>query len=465
MNRFSVSVLRVSCAVLLGFGTQVHAQNPNTASSTKATVQAPEKLSNGVQWVSSVDRIAPRVAISLLLRVGAADETLESAGWRRLVVGAMLRSAPKGFESAATGRPETEALTRAAERLGGSIGASVGDDTIEIFATGNSARGTELLKLMLALAQNPRLSDADIDAARTRLGEGIDAEEFDIAGRVGGVLRGQLFRNGSGEFVAYGLPENGTRESLASLTNERVRELFASRVSRASVTVAAAGDVDESGMRALLNDFRAPGATPMIEAPAPIFATPRGATPLVVRELPTPAAWVFVSYGMGTVDKRDVPALRVLASALGEARGARLPTRLLQAPLGAETPAALATSAQWIPRRYAGELLISAQTSPQGVDNVKNLLLDEVRKLREGSLKPVELERARAYARGAWSLERQNLRDRAFLTALSPALGGSSDASLAGQLENVSAADVKRVATKYLNNYAVALVMPREMGG
>lgn len=440
---------------------------PPASQRVAATVQlapAPaatlEKLPNGVTLATRPDHLSPRAAISLVLNVGAADETPETAGWRRLLVNAMLRSAPQGYEVAdASGVEATEALPRAAEKAGGLIGATVGDDFIEIFVSGEAQNAPKLLDLALALWQHPRLSDADIQGARERAQGQADADDLDTAAKTQAALRSQLFRDARGNLTAYGLPEYGTSQSLAGLTDEKLRALFATQLATARLTVAATGDFDAAALRQKLEDL--PARAPRTAA-VPTFASPHGGNPaLVVRELPVPSAWVFVSYPLAGNTGQDAPALRVLAAALGDSGAARLPARLLKAPLGA-TPPAISVASQFIPRRYAGELVLFAQTGPQSVERVKNALLDEVHRLQNAPLSPLELRSAITYARGSWSVDRQNLRERAFQTALSPALDGPPDTSWPARLQTVTSADVQRVAKKYFGPYAVALVMPGE---
>lgn len=418
-----------------------------------------QTLPSGVQFVTSLDRTAPRVAISLLIGAGAADETPDTAGWRRLLVGALIRSAPQGYDEGASETEKQEALTRAAEQLGGTLSVSVGDDVTEFSVVGESARGVDLLKLALALLQNPRLSDEDLNKARERQLDRVDAEDLDVNNRIETGVRSQIFRDASGDLTGYGLPDNGTQSSLQALDNAALRALQA-KFARAPLTVAAAGDVDVAGMRAVLEVL--PARAPITPA-APAFAAPKvGAPPLVVRELPTDGAYVFVSYPLADFQPADAPAMRVLVAALGDAKGARLAARLSNGNLVKNAPQAEEVGAQLLPRRYANEVLLTAQTDAQSVDGVKNVLLDEVRKLREGTLSATELQRAKAYARGDWSLERQGLRARAFLTGLPVATGQTPDATWLARLDAVSAADVKRVANQYLKPYAVALVMPKQ---
>ena len=419
---------------------------------------APETLSNGVKFVTSVDRTSPRVAVSLLIGAGAADETLDSAGWRRLLVGALIRSAPEGYAGGTTDTERDESLTRAAEALGGDISVSVSDDVVEFAVVGESARGVDLLKLAVALLQTPRLSDATLNKARERQLDRVGAEDLDGSNRIESGVRSQIFRDKAGALIAYGLPDNGTAQSLEKLDNAALRALEA-KFAGAPLTVAAAGDVDVAGMRAVLETL--PARADLATA-APAFAAPKvGAPPLVVREMQSDGAFVFISYTLPNVAPKDAAAMRVLTAALADAKDARLTARLSGESLVKNAPQAQSVGAQWLPRRYASELLLTAQTDAQGVEGVKNVLLDEVRKLREAPLGATELARAKAFARGDWSLDRQSLRQRAYLTGLPIAVGSAPDATFLARLDSVSAADVQRVASQYLRPYAVAVVMPK----
>lgn len=443
---------------LLVPATQTFAAAPVTAAPAATPDSSIETLPNGVKFVTSIDRTSPRVAVSLLIGAGAADETTDTAGWRRLLVSALIRNAPQDYDEGTTDAEKQEALTSAAEKLGGQINVAVGDDVVEFSVAGESARGVDLLKLALALLREPRLSDEELDKARARQLDRVGAEDLDVDTRIEAGVRAQIFLDSNGDLIAYGLPDNGTPESLEKLDNAKLRELQ-SFLAGSPLTVAAAGDVDVTAMRAILETLP---ARDMRTMSVPAFATPKiGAPPLVVRELPSDTAYVFISYPLQNFDARDAATMRVLVAALADAKGARLTARLSNNNLVAKAPHADTVGAQWLPRRYASEVLLTAQTEAQDVDGVKNVLIDEVRKLREAPLSKTELQRAKAFARGDWSLDRQGLRQRAFLTGLPIAVGGAPDAQWLSQVDTVSAEDIKRAANKYLKPYAVALVMPK----
>ena len=479
---------------------------PSAPAQAAVTPATSVVLPNGVTVVTRRDRLAPRIAISVLVRAGAADETAESAGWRRLLTDAMLRASLQSTPAAAKttasedktapeskATPETKAagestpaargigeLQREAEKWGGRLGASVGDDYIEFWAVGDSTASRQLLDLLLSLALRPRLADEDIDAARRRLLARLESANENIALRATNALASQLYLDARGEPLAYGLPTNGTFKSLTALTGDKVRRLYDHFFAPARLIISASGDITAAELRPMLEKPAASAgwgqlsawngaAKPITYAKAPLFAAPnKNQPPLTVRQMNTPTAWVFVAYATAGMGSGDYIALRVLSAAMGESSRARLPLRLMGSRSGAPSarnPAETTTSqvaVQITPRRFAGELILFAQTSPQNVDDVKNAMLDEVRKLKDQPLSRAELESARNFVSGNWAVERENMRERAFQTGLAAVMNATADTNWPALVEGVSAAEVQRVAKKYLNNYAVALIMPQD---
>lgn len=438
------------------------------------TLEAPQaKLANGALLVTSSSRLAPRVAMSLLFKAGAADETPQIAGWRRLLTDAMLRA-----NLDEKGNPqENRAIAREAEELGGRAGATVGDDQIEFWAEGDSATQDKLLDLLLRMALRPRLAEGDVDASRQRLLSRLELESQDVPSQAINSLRDRLYHDTAGEATVYGLPGNGMESSLKTLDATRLRLLHATFFQPSFLVASFAGDVNVAAVRERLEKLEKPavpegtplvkpGSVPRLEPPS------KDQPPLVVRQLPMgemiSTAWLFAGYPLPGADSPDTPALRVLSAALGEMPRSRLERRLLGASLipGLDDSAVLQAASQWTPRRWSGELVVFAQTRGGDLENAKNALLDEVSRLRDVPLTQPEIERAKNYLRGSWAVDRESLRDRAFQTGLAPAIGGTgpqlSDTHWPARLDKVTAADVRRVAAKYLQNYAVTLIMPEE---
>jgi predicted Zn-dependent peptidase len=93
--------------------------------------------------------------------------------------------------------------------------------------------------------------------------------------------------------------------------------------------VAGAGDLNMPALRARLEKLAVTAETPIAPVPPSLFALPGKSDPvLIVRQVPTRDAWVFVSFRVAPSTSADAPALRVLAAALGEEPNARLQRRV-----------------------------------------------------------------------------------------------------------------------------------------
>jgi zinc protease len=431
-------------------------------------------LDNGSTLLVRRDAIAPRVAISLLVRAGANDETAATAGWRQVLASAVLRATRLNVDG-------KEIIVRVSdwqarlENWGGQIGVTVDDDGIEFWVTGDSAHTTELMRALLQIVTQPRLAEEDLIAARRRALALQNQVSNTISARATQSIARQLYRDKTGAPLAYALPSFGTFETLGNLTEPQLRQWHAKFFTPSHFVIAATGDADAATLKSEINRLPAAesaeaGSTPAAAAPG--FAPLKNAQPpLVVREMGTGSAWVFVSYrtpAPGAMTPLENAAIEVLAAALEGSSKARLPQRLLGDegtpfnPNAKSNALAALSAAQWTPRRFAGELTVFAQTGPQNVDAVKNALLDELRKLRDAPLSPAELQSAKDFAHGSWAQGRNQPHERAFQAALAELQETALDTKTPDYLQAVNAGILQKTAQKYLNDYAVVLIMPEE---
>ncbi len=439
-------------------------------------------LAGGSTLLVRSDKIAPRVAISLLVRAGAADETPANAGWRQVLSTAILRTTRLDIsEKKSTDPskiPQYASLSDLKQRLeswGGDIGATVDDDAIEFWITGDSRYSTELLRLLMQVVAQPRLAEEDFTAARRRVLMMQSQATNNLAARASAVIAGQLYRDATGKPTAYALPDYGTFESLGEVTTEQLREWHEKYFVPSEFIIAASGDVDSATLK---NEFLrirhtfyndAP-TTPVADTP-PVFARVNdNAAPAVVT-VSGGGAWVFAAFrtpAPSAMTPAENAALEVLTAALEGSAQARLPRRLLGDadkpfdPAAESNALAAQTAANWTTRRYAGELTVFAQTGTANVRAVRTALLDEVRKLREEPLTAVELQSAKDLVRGRWAVERDTLRERAFRAGRATLQSTSADSRVPELLDAVTVKDVQDAARKYLRDSALVNVLPQE---
>lgn len=449
-------------------------QAPAAISPVETTV-----LAGGSTLLVRSDKIAPRVAISLLVRAGAADETPADAGWRQVLSSAILRATRLdiGEKDNSSQPPRYATLGDLKQRLeswGGDIGATVDDDAIEFWITGDSRHSAELLRLLMQVVAQPRLAEEDFTAARRRVLLLQTQSSNNLAARASAAIAGQLYRDAAGKPQAYALPDFGTFESLGDVTTEQLREWHKQYFVPSEFIIAASGDVDSAVLK---NEFLRIRHTFYNDAPAttdidtpPVFAPLKSNAAPVVITVSGGGAWVFAAFrtpAPSAMTPAENAALEVLTAALEGSAQARLPRRLLGDadqpfdPTVESNALAAQTAAYWTKRRYAGELTVFAQTGTANVEVVKTALLDEVRKLGEAPLTTAELHSAKDFTRGRWAVERDTLRERAFRTGRAAIHSTSADSRVPELLDAVTAKDVQDVARKYLRESALINVLPQ----
>ncbi len=443
------------------------------ALSSRAAIAPIEQstLAGGSTLLVRRDAIAPRVAISILVRAGAADETAASAGWRQVLAFAVLRATRLDVDGKETVVRLSDWQARL-ENWGAKFGATVDDDGIEYWITGDSAHTAELTRALLQIVTQPRLSEEDLVAARRRALSLQNQVSNTISARATQSIARQLYRDPKNAPLAYALPSFGTFETLGALTEVQLRERHAQFFVPSRFVIAATGDANADILKSEINRLPATAAGSTPDASAPVFALLKDAQPpLIVREMGASGAWVFVSYrtpAPGVMSPLENASLTVLAAALEGSAKARLPLRLLGKndvpfnPNAKSNALAAITAAQWTPRRFAGELTVFAQTGPQNVDAAKNAILDEMRKLRDAPLSAAELQSAKDFARGNWAQSRDEPHERAFQAALAALQQRAPDTKTPDYLQAVTTDILQKTARKYLRDYAVVLIMPEE---
>lgn len=412
------------------------------------------------------DRIAPRIAISLLVRAGAADETTANSGWRQVLTNAMLQATQLGkLDSLAIESKEQNTVTisdweKALDVWGGELGASVDDDAIEFWITGDSAHTDELLQILLQIAQNPRLSDDDLTAARRHILSVQDQAKDGVVSQATHALAQQLYSDSEGTPLAYALPDFGNFESLSDFDNTQLREQHAKYFSPDRFIFGVAGNANSARIATQLNrlikssDSRKPAESKPEFAvhsanvsPSKVYGSDRG-------------SWVFTAFRVPSANEltpTQNAAFEVLSAALVGSSHARLTQRLLE---DSEESLAAQTGAQWLKRRFAGELTLFAQTDD--AEAVRKALLEEVARLSEAPLSSAELQGAKNYAHGQWAVNRSTLHERSFATALAALHSSTPDSDWPQYLQEVSAAQIQEMARQYLTAPATVFLLPQE---
>lgn len=194
-------------------------------------------LPNGLRVVTRTDRRVPMVFAHLVFGAGCRTEQAATAGLNALLGECMLKG---------TATRSAAELADAVENLGGGIASDNGNNTLALRIRGLAADTPALLELLADAALHPTFPEEAIATEKeAMIADILDAEE-DPAALAFRRLRRLCFGD-----VSYGIPRDGTAESVRSLTRDDVVNRHAQLVCGRNAVLAVAGDIDPAAVRAL----------------------------------------------------------------------------------------------------------------------------------------------------------------------------------------------------------------------
>jgi zinc protease len=417
-----------------------------TAGAAPAPAEAPAvtrtRLPNGLTVLVRENPVAPVVAISLTARMGTRTETYETAGIANLVQLMIVRG---------TTTRDGQEIVEAADRWGGSIDAYGDVDTAEIAATALSRHWRDILGLVADVALRPTIPAATTVAVREFLERQIrNRGDKPYEAGVDALLARLYGRH------PYAWSFLGRRQSVAGLDAAAVRAYYERHYRPGELVLAVSGRVVASEVLAeatRLFGGLAPGAPPGITLPpVPPLATGRETL-----EVPGAQAQILMGALAPPLTDPDYPAVKVLATVLGGGMAGRFFSELRD-----KQGLAYTTGAQYPSRRERGYFLAHLGTAPENVDKAEAALREQLRRVKEEPVAAAELEIARAYLLGSLAMDRRtNARQAWYLgTFEAQGVGPEFLDRYVAAVRKVSAADVQRVARRYLDVMHTVVVRP-----
>jgi zinc protease len=285
-------------------------------------------------------------------------------------------------------------IAEAAERMGGSVGASAGFETFGWGLSVPTAHLGPAAALLADVVQHASFPDEAV------------ATERAVAAQQLRTLRDDMYRwpmrlAGEAAYAGhpYGRPVGGTEATLAALTPERVRDWHARVTREAASVLALVGDVDPAEGAAVLDAAfgeLAAGAAPAVGRPA----WPERLVRREDRRAKRQTALALLFPGPTRRDPERVVAQLLAGVASG--LGGRFFDELRDRRSLAYTVHAFVPS-----RRCAGAFGAYIATSPEREDEAREGLLAEFARLVEGGVTAEELARAQTYALGTHAIARQ----------------------------------------------------------
>lgn len=419
---------------------------PWVATSALAQAKAPTvtrvQLPNGLTVLVRENPTAPVVAYSLMTRMGTRSETPANAGISNFLQLMLVRgtTTKNGLE-----------IIEAAERMGGSLDAYAEVDHAEIAATALSRHWAEMLALVADVALNPTIPEGTATAVKDFLLKQIRN-------------RGDKPYDAGVDFIGrrlygphpYAWNPLGRKESVEAQTRDTLVAHYKRYYVPAGMVLAISGRVktDEvlERVRALF------GGMPEGYGPAPTLPSP---PPLedsrdVIQVPGAQAQILMASFGPPMVHP-DFPAVKVLANVLGGGMSGRFFSELRDKQGLAYTTGAL------IPARIERPPFVSQiGTAPENAEKSEAALRAELARVQREPVGEEEVNVAKAYLLGNLAMDRRtNARQAWYLSAYEIAGVGHEFLELyEAKIRAVTAADVQRVAQRYLSAVRTVVVKP-----
>ena len=395
-------------------------------------------LANGLQVFTSQDPTTPNVTVQVWYGVGSKDDPQGRSGFAHLFEHMMFK---------ATRDLPPESIDRMTEDVGGFNNASTYDDFTNYYEV---VPANHLERLIWVEAE--RMGSLVVDEATFKSERDVVKEE----------LRQRVLADPYGRFFALLLPQAtytthpykrpgiGSIEELDAATIDDVRAFHQAYYRPDNAALVIAGNFDQARLDAWVDKYF--GALTRPAQPiARVSAVEPGRSKADVftgygPNVPLPA--VAITWLGPKAADPDAPALKVLDAVLSAGKSSRLYDSLVYE----QQIAAQIYSNADLPQQPGMFVVGAIMASGKTLDAGEAALLAQVARLRDAPVSAAELDEAKNELVAGALRQRETIDGRAF--ALGYALRIEGDAARANaelaDLQAVSAADVQRVARKYL---------------
>ena len=397
------------------------------------------RLENGLVVCAVEDRRAPLVAIAVVYRAGAGDETAREAGVAHFLEHMMF----KGSERYPAG--EIDRLTRA---LGGSNNAFTSHDSTLYYFTFAADRWRRALEIEADRMASLTLDPVEVASERQVILEEIAMYESEPWDALEMRVAAELFGG-----HPYGRPVLGTRGSLEAIDGAVLGDFHRRFYRPSNAVVAVAGDVGpevEAEVAAAFGDLDGPPpsrpAVPPGDRPRELRRLERrhGEVPRMLLTLPAPAA-----------ADPDHPLLLLLLAVLGSGRASRLHRGLVE-----EGQLCVWVTTELVETVAPGATAVALEVVP-GVEpeRVEAELFAGLDRLRSSGPSAEEVERAKKILLADWIFGHEKGHQLAFLLGSAVALFDAEHPwRYLDRLLRAGVRDLAPIAERYLDPAAGAVV-------
>ena len=401
-----------------------------------------QTLSNGLQVVAVLQHEQPAVSMRLLVRAGTSADPKDKLGLAHLAASLLDQG---------TTTKSSQEMNDAVDFIGAAMGAGAGTDHTlcnmvvmkDSFETG--------MRMLSDMARHPGFAPAEIERQRQQMLSGLQVSAEDP-----GYVADSVFDRLVYGFHPYGMPENGTPATLASITREDLLAFHARHFAPNNAILAIVGDV--TAEEAFSMAKKVFGDWEKRDLPAQTFIDPPDPTRRVIVVNKPDAVQTEVRVGhLGIARKhQDYMAVNLAIRILGGEGSNRL-----HQVLRTERGLTYGAQANMDTHKESGDFEAETNTRSEATVEVLRLIVDEFWRLQRERVNARELDGAKAYMTGSFPLTIESPEAIAMQVVNSLFYGLPLD-DLQNFRERVNAVtpdDIQRVAKLYLRPDRLSVVL------
>jgi predicted Zn-dependent peptidase len=404
-----------------------------------------EVLDSGVRLVTESMPHVRSVTVGIWLTRGSRHESEPLGGIAHFVEHMLF----KGTETRSA-----EDIAQLTDSIGGQLDAFTAKEYASYYAKVLDEHLPLALDLLSDIVLRPAFKPEDVEREKK-----VVLEEIKMVEDTPDDLVHELFTQSFWEGHPLGRPILGTRETIEALTAEAIRDYFSGVYTADHFVVSAVGNLDHARVRDLVRQVfvNLPGAGRPADEVAPVVA-PK----VTFRDKDLEQSHICLGASSYPHRHEDRYVSYVLNTLLGGSMSSRLFQNVRE-----KRGLAYAVFSGLAAYRDAGSLTVYAGCANEVVDELIDVVVGEIRAVKEESAEATELRRAKDHLKGSLMLGLENTASRMSHLARQEIYFDRQfglDETLAG-IERVTVDDVQRVARSLFSNGALAATVLGPLNG
>jgi predicted Zn-dependent peptidase len=402
-------------------------------------------LDNGLRILSERMNQVRSISIGVWLTRGSRHETAERGGIAHFVEHMLFKG---------TATRSAEDIAQAIDSIGGQLDAFTAKEYASYYIKVLDEHLPLAIDILADIVRNPAFGVEDIEREKK-----VVVEEIKMVEDTPDDLVHELFTQGFWENHPLGRPILGTKETVESFSAESLRDYFRNAYTARNLIVSAVGNLEHDRVRELVAEkfgsLAASGETVGEEAP-------RVVPKIQIRNKELEQSHLCLGVGSYPQNHDDRYSSYVLNTLLGGSMSSRLFQNVRE-----KRGLAYAVFSGLSAYRDAGSFTIYAGCANEAVGEVVDLVVEELRGVKNALVPDAELQRAKDHLKGSLMLSLENTASRMSHIARQEIYFDRQfglDETLQG-IERVTSADVQRVAVDLFQNGSLAATVLGNVNG